>query len=246
MPIDGMPFRVAGVEGIQWRALAVASKPAPYSPNREHPVAGDNVALVLRDAAAGSSLVYAPGLGTMEESVWHAMCSSALRAGRRHVLDGRRNDHTRHVAEARPRYRSPAAKRPRRHARVARAAAAETRRILIHVNNTNPILDEDSPERAQLNASASRSPATAWRFSCEPGAWTRAEFERQLRERGRAYHIHHPFNVMLNTGKATPVQIRGWVANRYYYQINIPVKDAAILANCEEREVRRNWVQRIR
>ena len=76
-------------------------------------------------------------------------------------------------------------------------------------------------------------------------AWTRAEFERQLRERGRAYHIHHPFNVMLNTGKATPVQIRGWVANRYYYQINIPVKDAAILANCEEREVRRNWVQRI-
>jgi pyrroloquinoline quinone biosynthesis protein B len=25
-----------------------------------------------------------------------------------------------------------------------------TRRILIHVNNTNPILDEDSPERAEL------------------------------------------------------------------------------------------------
>jgi pyrroloquinoline-quinone synthase len=75
--------------------------------------------------------------------------------------------------------------------------------------------------------------------------WTPAEFEQQLRERGRAYHIHHPFNVMLNTGKATPEQIRGWVANRYYYQINIPVKDAAILANCGERAVRRVWVQRI-
>jgi pyrroloquinoline-quinone synthase len=75
--------------------------------------------------------------------------------------------------------------------------------------------------------------------------WTPAEFEQQLRERGRAYHIHHPFNVMLNTGKATPEQIRGWVANRYYYQINIPVKDAAVLANCDERAVRRNWVQRI-
>ncbi len=90
-----------------------------------------------------------------------------------------------------------------------------------------------------------------WRSSCEgkcpmsAAAWTPAEFEERLRERGRAYHIHHPFNVMLNTGKASPGQIRGWVANRFYYQINIPVKDAAILANCDERAVRRNWVQRI-
>ena len=76
-------------------------------------------------------------------------------------------------------------------------------------------------------------------------AWTREEFERRLLEGGRAYHIHHPFNLMLNGGRATPVQIRGWVANRFYYQINIPVKDAAILANCDERAVRRNWVQRI-
>ena len=75
--------------------------------------------------------------------------------------------------------------------------------------------------------------------------WTRAEFEQQLRDRGRAYHIHHPFNVMLNGGKASREQIRGWVANRFYYQINIPIKDAAILANCEDRMVRRNWVQRI-
>src|SRR5256885_6281107 len=65
------------------------------------------------------------------------------------------------------------------------------------------------------------------------------------RERGRAYHIHHPFNVMLNSGKATAAQIRGWVANRFYYQISIPIKDAAILANCDDRGVRRNWVQRI-
>jgi pyrroloquinoline-quinone synthase len=76
-------------------------------------------------------------------------------------------------------------------------------------------------------------------------AWTREEFEKRLRERGRAYHIHHPFNVMLNSGRATPEQIRGWVANRFYYQINIPIKDAAILANCDDRAVRRNWVQRI-
>jgi pyrroloquinoline-quinone synthase len=76
-------------------------------------------------------------------------------------------------------------------------------------------------------------------------AWSRDEFEAKLREKGRAYHIHHPFNVMLNTGGASREQIRGWVANRFYYQISIPIKDAAILSNCPDRAVRRNWVQRI-
>ena len=75
--------------------------------------------------------------------------------------------------------------------------------------------------------------------------WSAAEFEQRLRDKGRAYHIHHPFNVMLNTGRAEAEQIRGWVANRFYYQVSIPVKDAAILANCDDRSVRRNWVQRI-
>lgn len=76
-------------------------------------------------------------------------------------------------------------------------------------------------------------------------AWSAEEFEQRLRAQGRAYHIHHPFNAMLNTGKASPEQIRGWVANRYYYQINIPRKDAAILANCPDRAVRRQWIDRI-
>jgi pyrroloquinoline-quinone synthase len=75
--------------------------------------------------------------------------------------------------------------------------------------------------------------------------WSDTEFELQLREQGQAYHIYHPFNVMLNTGKASREQIQGWVANRFYYQISIPRKDAAILANCPDREVRRRWVERI-
>ena len=75
--------------------------------------------------------------------------------------------------------------------------------------------------------------------------WNRDEFEAKLRESGAAYHIHHPFNRMLNDGKATREQIRGWVANRYYYQISIPIKDAAILANCPSRAMRREWIQRI-
>src|SRR3979490_159942 len=76
-------------------------------------------------------------------------------------------------------------------------------------------------------------------------AWSREEFEGQLRAQGSAYHIHHPYNVLLNTGAASREQIRGWVANRFYYQISIPIKDAASLSNCPDRAVRRNWVQRI-
>ena len=70
---EGGAFTITGIAGIRWQALTVASKPAPYSPNREHPQPGDNVALVLADEASGRSLVYAPGLGAMEQNVWAAM-----------------------------------------------------------------------------------------------------------------------------------------------------------------------------
>lgn len=76
-------------------------------------------------------------------------------------------------------------------------------------------------------------------------AWSREEFAQRLRDKGRLYHIHHPYHIAMNSGQSTPEQIRGWVANRFYYQTTIPVKDAAILANCKERDVRREWVQRI-
>ena len=76
-------------------------------------------------------------------------------------------------------------------------------------------------------------------------AWSKQEFEQQLRAKGALYHIHHPFHVAMNTGQCTQNQIQGWVANRYYYQINIPIKDAAIMANCDDVSVRRLWVQRI-
>jgi pyrroloquinoline-quinone synthase len=76
-------------------------------------------------------------------------------------------------------------------------------------------------------------------------AWSREEFEAQLRASGAGYHIHHPFNVAMNAGRLRPDQVRGWVANRFYYQVNIPRKDAAILANCPDRATRRKWVRRI-
>lgn len=75
--------------------------------------------------------------------------------------------------------------------------------------------------------------------------WSKEEFEQKLRERGAAYHIHHPYHVMMNEGRLNREQVQGWVANRFYYQINIPRKDAAILAQCPDREVRRHWIKRI-
>jgi len=75
--------------------------------------------------------------------------------------------------------------------------------------------------------------------------WTREEFEQNLRALGRKYHIYHPYQVAMNSGKLTREQIQGWVCNRFYYQIAIPIKDAAILSNMPDRDHRRQWIQRI-
>ena len=76
-------------------------------------------------------------------------------------------------------------------------------------------------------------------------AMTPEQFEQALRAKGDYYHIHHPYHIAMHNGQATREQIQGWVANRFYYQLNIPMKDAAIMANCPDRDVRREWVQRI-
>lgn len=75
--------------------------------------------------------------------------------------------------------------------------------------------------------------------------WSREEFEAKLREKGQGYHIHHPIHVLMYEGKLTKEQLQCWVANRYYYQIMIPQKDAAIMSNCPDKEVRKGWIHRI-
>ena len=76
--------------------------------------------------------------------------------------------------------------------------------------------------------------------------WSREEFLARLREVGtQRYHHLHPFHIRMNAGKLDKDAIQLWVANRFYYQGNIPRKDAAILANCPLREVRRQWIGRI-
>ncbi len=75
--------------------------------------------------------------------------------------------------------------------------------------------------------------------------WTKDEFEKRLRAKDKCYHIYHPFHIAMNGGKCTKEQIRGWVINRFYYQIMIPIKDSAVLSNMADKDHRRLWIQLI-
>lgn len=156
---NGGTFEVEGVEGVTWRALTVASKPAPYSPNRESPMPGDNIALVITDQASGRSAFYAPGLGEIDETIWDHMRSAACV-----LVDG-----TFWTDEEMIRL-GVSHKRAREIGHLPQSGPggmlewldklpAGTRKVLIHINNTNPILDEDSAERAEL---ARRGVEVAW------------------------------------------------------------------------------------
>jgi pyrroloquinoline-quinone synthase len=79
-----------------------------------------------------------------------------------------------------------------------------------------------------------------------PEAWSSEEFEARLRAVGaERYHHLHPFNLRMHQGTLTPEEIRTWVANRYYYQTRIPIKDARIIAKAQDQAFRREWIERI-
>lgn len=145
---DGRPFHVPGAEGLALRAFALASKAAPYSPHREAPVPGDNIGVLL--SQNGRSVFYAPGLGDITPALFDVMCSADAV-----MVDGTfwTDDEMIGLGLSKKTARSIG------HLPQSGAGGmiewldrlpARTRRLLIHVNNTNPILDEDSPERAEL------------------------------------------------------------------------------------------------
>ena len=78
-----------------------------------------------------------------------------------------------------------------------------------------------------------------------PGPWPRREFAARLHAYGTRYHHLHPFHRRMDAGELTRTELQRWVANRFYYQRCIPLKDAAILARCPEVGVRRVWIRRI-
>jgi coenzyme PQQ biosynthesis protein C len=72
------------------------------------------------------------------------------------------------------------------------------------------------------------------------------ELEAQLRDIGaKRYHNLHPFHRLLHGGKCTKGQVQAWALNRYYYQAMIPIKDASLIARCEDPTVRREWRHRL-
>jgi pyrroloquinoline-quinone synthase len=75
--------------------------------------------------------------------------------------------------------------------------------------------------------------------------WSDSDFVERLRARGTHYYDRHPFHQLMHRGELDRKQLRGWVANRFCYQRSIPLKDAAVLSNCPDPEVRRRWITRI-
>ncbi len=72
------------------------------------------------------------------------------------------------------------------------------------------------------------------------------ELERALRDIGaRRYHRLHPFHRLLHAGQCTKGQVQAWALNRYYYQSMIPIKDASLIARCDDSAIRRAWRSRL-
>ena len=148
--LDGDWFEVPGVPDLRFRALPLSSKAAPYSPHREQSVAGDNIGITIHDQRSGKTAFYAPGLGAITPAVFDAMSSADAV-----LVDG-----TFWTDDEMPRL-GISRKLAREIGHLPQSGPGgmiewmeklppQTRRLLIHINNTNPILDEDSAERATL------------------------------------------------------------------------------------------------
>ena len=152
VPVDsGKPFPVIGAEDLTFTAAHVASKPPPYSPHRDHPRQGDNIGVRITDNKTRRSLFYAPGLVDIEphirpflEQADCVMVDGTFWTDDEMVRLGVSKKHAREIGHL-----------PQSSAggmiEVLKPLKAG-RKVLIHINNTNPILNEDSAERRELEA----------------------------------------------------------------------------------------------
>lgn len=149
--LDGEPFTIPACPGLRFIAIALRSSAPPYSPHRGNPHPGDNIGLFVEDLRTGGSLFYAPGLGQVDEALlgWMRRADCLL-------VDGTlwRDDEMR-LCEVGDKLGSEMGHLPQ----SGPGGMLEVldglqgkRRVLIHINNTNPILDADSAERAELDA----------------------------------------------------------------------------------------------
>lgn len=142
-------FTVPACPALRFTPLPLRSAAPPYSPHRFDPHPGDNIGLVVEDLNTGGRLFYAPGLGQVSEGLLARMAQADCL-----LVDGtlweddemqRRGVGTRtgremgHLAQNGPGGMLEVLD-----------SLNVARKVLIHINNTNPILDEDSPERAEV------------------------------------------------------------------------------------------------
>lgn len=143
------PVEVPGIDDIRFTPLMLSSKAPPYSPHREMAQPGDNLGLLIENKKNGKKIFYAPGLGKIEAHIEAAM----------HAADCLLVDGTLWTEDEMIRL-GFSAKKSADMGHLPQAgkggmievldAISGPRKILIHINNTNPILDEDSAERVIL------------------------------------------------------------------------------------------------
>jgi pyrroloquinoline quinone biosynthesis protein B len=151
LAIDGAPVTIAPLAGTTFQPVPLLSKAPPYSPHRDDPHPGDNIGLMLQDTATGARVFYAPGLGQVTDAV-----EAAMRQADVLLVDGTcwSDDEmlTLGLSKKTARMMGHLAQTgPGGMIELLNSMPAR-RKILIHINNSNPILREDSPERAALAA----------------------------------------------------------------------------------------------
>ncbi len=150
IPCDGSGFTIPGIDDLRFYSHALKSKAPPYSPHRHDPHEGDNVGVIVEQISTGKKLYYSPGLGEIEPHVMQAMLDADCV-----MVDGTfwTDDEmcTQNISPKRAREIGHLPQSGEGGMIEVLNEVKNTRKILIHINNTNPILDEDSAERKTLD-----------------------------------------------------------------------------------------------
>jgi len=148
--VDESWIQVPGIDNIEIKPLVIDSKAPPYSPHRNDPHPGDNIAITIRDTTTGHSVFYSPGLGGLQDKTREIMSEVDCL-----LVDGTTwtNDEmqTRGVGTRLASEMGHLAQSGKG-GMMEELKPLKCRKILIHINNTNPILDPDSAQRAELKA----------------------------------------------------------------------------------------------
>jgi pyrroloquinoline quinone biosynthesis protein B len=142
-------FTIPATPNLEYTPVGLSSKAPPYSPHRHDPHEGDNIGVFVTDRRTGRSLFYAPGLGVFENHLQsYFQAADCLLVDGTCWTDDEMLKHGFSQKYARDMGHLPQSGTGGMLELLGRYPRA--RKVLIHINNTNPILDEDSPERATL------------------------------------------------------------------------------------------------